>query len=411
MLREKKFWYFLLCILISVLPISCDIQKRRYLPGYFVQSKTFAPGKYYASNSAPGHIVLSNSPDITSSNYSSPSPLWVNNLQGKITADRDNYSFRVPEKSIQQHSNKIIKAEQNSGVLSKNEGKSVVSKQPVNSEYKNLILALLAGAGSVLLLIAVRRSTKRSGIIKSNERDKSRPNDPLKTKEEIANIAYRLDRCADRFANAKNDIIESAARKAAIAINNSGDLKRAKELEKLFHDVYLAPSQASALKHIKLHNLTSRDMSYGNGNDNGNGSLKPDVIATAGGYYKNKVGSLSWTIGEPVTETFSDGSDFLTQGFQQGIYMVATVIDETAQGANVSIYPNPFTSILNIKNDTNNPISVQTIDMQGNIINTQLFENPEGQVDFGTLSNELYILRVYDKDGNLLKVFKVEKVN
>lgn len=46
-------------------------------------------------------------------------------------------------------------------------------------------------------------------------------------------------------------------------------------------------------------------------------SLSPQVIASSGGYYSNGSGSLSWTLGETMTETFTSGSPQLTQGFQQ----------------------------------------------------------------------------------------------
>ncbi len=46
-------------------------------------------------------------------------------------------------------------------------------------------------------------------------------------------------------------------------------------------------------------------------------TLKPFVIATAGGYASNTNGSLSFTIGETVTPTFQNGNTILTHGFQQ----------------------------------------------------------------------------------------------
>lgn len=46
-------------------------------------------------------------------------------------------------------------------------------------------------------------------------------------------------------------------------------------------------------------------------------SLSPQVIASSGGYYSNAAGSLSFTVGETVTQTYTSGSNMLTQGFQQ----------------------------------------------------------------------------------------------
>jgi hypothetical protein len=48
-------------------------------------------------------------------------------------------------------------------------------------------------------------------------------------------------------------------------------------------------------------------------------SLSPTVIASSGGYFTGTGASLSWTLGEIVTETFSNGSYILTQGFQQPV--------------------------------------------------------------------------------------------
>ena len=46
-------------------------------------------------------------------------------------------------------------------------------------------------------------------------------------------------------------------------------------------------------------------------------TTSPEIIASSGAYFSNASGSLSWTLGEPVTETFINGSNILTQGFQQ----------------------------------------------------------------------------------------------
>jgi hypothetical protein len=48
-------------------------------------------------------------------------------------------------------------------------------------------------------------------------------------------------------------------------------------------------------------------------------SLSPTVIASSGGYSTGTDVSLSWTLGEIATETFSNGNYILTQGFQQPV--------------------------------------------------------------------------------------------
>lgn len=48
-------------------------------------------------------------------------------------------------------------------------------------------------------------------------------------------------------------------------------------------------------------------------------SLDPEVISSSGEYFENNNASLSWTLGETVTETFANGNIVLTQGFQQAV--------------------------------------------------------------------------------------------
>ncbi|MCF8371812.1 MAG: T9SS type A sorting domain-containing protein [Bacteroidales bacterium] len=46
-------------------------------------------------------------------------------------------------------------------------------------------------------------------------------------------------------------------------------------------------------------------------------SLTPWVLGSTGGFFSDSLQSISWTVGEVVTKTFSNNNSFLTQGFQQ----------------------------------------------------------------------------------------------
>jgi hypothetical protein len=46
-------------------------------------------------------------------------------------------------------------------------------------------------------------------------------------------------------------------------------------------------------------------------------SVSPQVVSPAGDYYEGTNASLSWTLGEIATETYTSGNAILTQGFQQ----------------------------------------------------------------------------------------------
>ncbi len=55
--------------------------------------------------------------------------------------------------------------------------------------------------------------------------------------------------------------------------------------------------------------------------------LSPQVIAASGSYNAGASGSLSWTLGETMVETYSGGGYMLTQGFQQPISVAVSGIN------------------------------------------------------------------------------------
>ncbi len=70
-----------------------------------------------------------------------------------------------------------------------------------------------------------------------------------------------------------------------------------------------------------------------------------EVVSTAGSHGETTAGSLSWTVGEPVIETITDGTNTLTQGFQQSKLTVTAINDLKFPGIELSVYPNPTNSL------------------------------------------------------------------
>lgn len=77
-------------------------------------------------------------------------------------------------------------------------------------------------------------------------------------------------------------------------------------------------------------------------------SVTPEVIATSGGYFTSVNAQLSWTLGEPVVDTWSNVSNTLTQGFQQNSYYLSG-IEELSTNLLVTAYPNPSVGMVNIR--------------------------------------------------------------
>jgi len=67
-------------------------------------------------------------------------------------------------------------------------------------------------------------------------------------------------------------------------------------------------------------------------------SVKPEVIASAGDYFTSTNNSMSWTLGECITETYSSVNNTLTQGFQQSTYTITAVTQLAFGGITVKAF-------------------------------------------------------------------------
>ncbi len=141
-------------------------------------------------------------------------------------------------------------------------------------------------------------------------------------------------------------------------------------------------------------------------------SLSPTVLSSSGGFESSGGTSLSWTTGEVMIQSFSDGSAMLTQGFHQGNITVSTAVDEMSESAmDVQIYPNPVNDILNVKfkNMVDQTIQVRLVDLTGKTILTREFSDPSNtqRLNLSPVSSGTYMLEV--NTGQKRKVFKIVK--
>lgn len=148
-------------------------------------------------------------------------------------------------------------------------------------------------------------------------------------------------------------------------------------------------------------------------------TISREVIASAGDYSVSSIGSLSWTVGETITETVQNGSIaiILTQGFQQpdkdSVVGIRQVMNSDVF---VSLFPNPATHILNItvKYDSDTKIQMHLLDMLGRIIRNDELSvsggNPSShQIDVSGLASGMYMVRLTGEDG-ILGSYKWQRV-
>ncbi|MCF8415606.1 MAG: T9SS type A sorting domain-containing protein [Crocinitomicaceae bacterium] len=140
-----------------------------------------------------------------------------------------------------------------------------------------------------------------------------------------------------------------------------------------------------------------------------------EVLATGGDYYTQTNGSLSYTIGETVVETYSNGN-ILTQGFQQDYENLLSTEFLTSDNF-FEVYPNPFSSeiIIKYKPENAGEYLVELKDASGKeIYNSNYFfssSNFNHQISVSLLSSGIYFLQLRELHTGEIAIFKLTKIN
>lgn len=139
------------------------------------------------------------------------------------------------------------------------------------------------------------------------------------------------------------------------------------------------------------------------------GSVAQEAVSSAGNYHENAGISISWTLGETVTETFFSDDYILTQGFQQS-YLTVTAIEEWDElDFILTAYPNPASDILNIYAENHQEkLSYALFDLQGKMITSGIMAGNNHQITVANLKEGIYFLNI--TEGNtMLKTFRIVK--
>jgi hypothetical protein len=141
------------------------------------------------------------------------------------------------------------------------------------------------------------------------------------------------------------------------------------------------------------------------------GSLEAQqVISSAGASATGTGVQLSWTIGEPVIETFTGTSAKLTQGFHQSMLSVTAIDPTLFPELQVSVYPNPVSTQLRYKisGERIQNLSYRLFNAEGKTILNKTVENPEELINMEIYTSGIYLLKFFREDDPL-KTFKIVK--
>jgi len=136
------------------------------------------------------------------------------------------------------------------------------------------------------------------------------------------------------------------------------------------------------------------------------------VVGATGGTIVGTSYTLSYTVGEVATQTYSGGGFILNQGFQQPTYTI-TAIEDNLSSVVLAVFPNPTTG----------GISLEVKESQGMLLSYILYDfngrellRGDGKsgpyvkfdLDLSSFSQGVYMLKVIC-ENQIIKVIKVVK--
>lgn len=138
------------------------------------------------------------------------------------------------------------------------------------------------------------------------------------------------------------------------------------------------------------------------------------AIVVSGGDISNANYSVSYTIGQ-VAQEKADSSGIINQGVQQPfeIFTMPTlgVTDVETSNIKMLVYPNPTASFVNlsISNLEFKDATYSIFDLQGKLLISSKITTAKTTVEMSDYPVSTYFLKVNNKEGIILKTFKIIK--
>jgi len=139
-------------------------------------------------------------------------------------------------------------------------------------------------------------------------------------------------------------------------------------------------------------------------------AISAQEVVSSGGESQSAAGlQLSWTLGEPVIETFSSGSIILTQGLHQSKLTATALTDLLFPGIELKVFPNPTQDFVTIHlNERLENTHYILFDLAGKILDTKKITNSETRLDMIEYPSGIYILKLYSNQ-KAIQDFRVIK--
>ncbi len=128
-------------------------------------------------------------------------------------------------------------------------------------------------------------------------------------------------------------------------------------------------------------------------------SISPSVIGSAGDFFVLGNNRLDWTIGEPITETFSLPNFTATEGFHQPAFNHVGVEDLAKNQCDFSIFPNPAGEWLYLAGNFSSYSDLKIHDASARAVLEESGRDMTVPIVVSGLSPGIYMIRIRDCRG------------
>jgi len=141
-------------------------------------------------------------------------------------------------------------------------------------------------------------------------------------------------------------------------------------------------------------------------------SVNGQQVISAGGTHA--VGAnvqLSWTIGEPCTETYTGTAAILTQGFHQGKLTITAIEPISDPGISLTVFPNPVAENLNVQfeGNTSYPYRYSLFDINSREILRGKIDTNSQIIEMHSVQPGTYSLKIFKGQNEKELTFKIIK--
>ncbi len=139
--------------------------------------------------------------------------------------------------------------------------------------------------------------------------------------------------------------------------------------------------------------------------------IEPSALASSSGFGEGKGGSLSWTVGQLVSETRTYEGGTITEGVQQPLFNIL-LIHETPTPLSMLLFPNPVHENLLVSlRGAEDDIILILYNILGTPVSRHMLSRGDSmlRIPVAQLAEGMYLIAAFSPKGERLEVYKFIK--